>query len=147
QRPRFEPRASSPGSSRDIAVTRNSTPIRYAGSRTVPRALDASQTREGGRAAALDRQTSTATPRYINRGDEIIRSQTERPAAAAAPLRVNRPGPETYAIPRSSTAAEAGPERAGARTVPATPARAGRPAGSPVYQPHYEPRTAAPPRE
>jgi hypothetical protein len=164
QRPRFEPRASAPGSSRDVAVPRNSAPIRWAGSRNLPPAFDGAQARQGGSQevgregirrsgspgrdtaspsrdsspagrdsasprrdpassprdsrlppsggrevtappapSRVDGRTTAATPRYVNRGDEIIRSQTERPT----------PRPESArAVPRSET-----------RTIPDGPAR------------------------
>jgi hypothetical protein len=127
QRPRFEPRPSSPGSSRDIALPRNSTPIRWAGSRDLPpnRLRQGSGGQEGGRNSGKDvaGPRSSDTPRYVNRGDEIIRSQTARPIPGAAPR------PDT-------------------RTIPEGPARAARPSENPAYQPRgYEPRSAAPPRE
>jgi hypothetical protein len=139
QRPRFETRASAPGFARNVAVPRNATPIRWAGSRNLPpeggshevgrgdgrRA--ASPSRDGAspaRDSASPRRDTASSPgnsrlppapnrvegragqppRYVNRGDEIVRSQTERPTP--------RPGSTGTAIPRSGT-----------RTVPDGPAR------------------------
>jgi hypothetical protein len=195
QRPRFETRPSAPAS-REVAVPRHSTPIRWAGSRNLPpeggshgisRGDDA-QSREGGNSgisrangaaprdgsarAGSSRDGSwlppsggrtnqpareSATPRYVNRGDEIIRSQTERPTPRAAspsalPAREGyvTPGPSTLREPqdrpepsRGAAGAEGAPSRAETRgvetrTIPEGPAR-------PSYQPYqprgYEPRS------
>ena len=157
-RPRFETRPSAPGLSRDVAVPRNSTPIRWAGSRNgAPneRGRDLGRDEAGrsvlpggntglpggnaglpggntglpgrdagapGRDAGSPRNRASATrdsaspardsaapPRYINRGDEIVRSQTERPAPRA--------GSASRAVPRSENPA-----------IPEEPARQARPA-------------------
>ena len=141
-RPSFQVGRSAPAY-RDVAVPRNSTPIRWAGSRAVPtdRLPQGSGGQEGGRqslgAAPASRSRTgspgnpraeglpssgggpgnRAVPRYINRGDEIVRSQSERPSASS-------PGPATAISPRSG-ARDAGGARGYAvpRTAPAGPAR------------------------
>jgi hypothetical protein len=190
QRPHFEPRASSPGLTRDIAVARNSTPVRYAGSRNRPPAVDGAQARDGGshgmpsgsggspransgpsggnsprsswlppsggrnsgRDVAAPR--TSASPRYVNRGDEIVRSDTARPIPGGAPGAT----PGGLPVDRGS-AVSRGPDT---RTMPAGPARPARPESSPAdagqsrprasespaYQPRgYQPRTVTPSRE
>jgi FecR protein len=137
QQPRFEARRSAPGSSRDLAIPRNATPIRWAGSRNVvPEspshgiaretrpAYDRGQARPGaGSAVARDSgrdaapQRSGVTPRYVNRGDEIIRSQTERPSAPRPATPNNYPTRTGAAVPRGTDT----------RTVPEGPARETRP--------------------
>jgi hypothetical protein len=139
QRPRFETRPSAPGFSRDIAVPRSATPIRWAGSSNLPR--------EGGRDVAVPRTTGGsaasrpardgAGSRYVNRGDEIIRSQTERPTPRAGVQ--GAPSQDLYAVPRSRQGVQAtpgGPARndRGAvepRTLPEGPARRANPAFDP----------------
>ena len=151
QRPRFATRSAAPGDRRDIAVARNSTPIRWAGSRDASTPGD--RNGAGGAMAAppgdgIGRDTSrdasagdaaqprSVPPRYVNRGDEIVRSSTERPSPrAGAPgpqpsgAVQGRPAREGYAAPRYTPRPErAAPpsETAGAvdnRTMPATPAR------------------------
>ena len=163
QRPRFETRPSAPAS-RDVAVPRPSTPIRWAGSRDLSpsreatanrRSLDGGDPPSGGRTNQPARES--AAPRYVNRGDEIIRSQTERPTPRAAspnalPPREGyaTPGPSILREPqdrpepgRGAAEAEGAPSRAErrgveTRTIPEGPAR-------PSYQPDqprgYEPRS------
>ena len=173
RRPRFENRPSAPGLSRDIAVARNSTPIRWAGSRSASPGFAAARTtgfprsqsrgdgapnrpaatrgigrddgrdaasfgrdaasptraiardtasprrdtgaaapgtplppfeargesRAGGRDTAAGR-TTRDTPRYVNRGDDIIQSRTERPTP--------RTGSAGIAVPRSQTRGSSG---------------------------------------
>jgi hypothetical protein len=152
QRPRFENRPSAPRGSRDITVPRNSTPIRWAGSNNVvppgdnralsrgngapsrdnPR-IPASPTRaESG--AGVGRPPApggvegrpSATPRYVNRGDEIVRSRTERPTPPSPTAR------EGQAVPRSSGGAEMPPSRTDRRTAPEGPARPSRPEVGPI---------------
>jgi translation initiation factor IF-2 len=95
ERPRFvEGRA--PGGY-DRAVPRNTAPIRYAGTREP--------------AAVAGRPGMSTTPRYINRGDQIVRSQTGRPIA-----------------PRDSVAPRATPNSAPA-------SREGRAWDNPAYRP------------
>jgi hypothetical protein len=109
RRPAFQVGRSAPAY-RDVAVPRNSSPIRWAGSRDLPAAVGSSSI--GGAPASRSRTnvvgTSTA-PRYINRGDEIVRSRTERPSAPAGVPVVpgnaarNAAGPRAgYAVPRTS---------------------------------------------
>jgi hypothetical protein len=168
RRPTFEERRTPPGSSRDVAVARNSTPIRWAGSRdgntdgsrantresrgnttgdfATTRGAgvrDSSASRAGvasgantavprigsssGANAAVPRTNSwlppsggrstdtgsSETPRYVNRGDEIVRSQTERPTPPrqASPRDVapqsGFPMRDGYAGPRRTTPAGA----------------------------------------
>jgi hypothetical protein len=149
QLPRFETRPSAPGFSRDSAVPRNSTPIRWAGSRDLP-------PQDGGRAISRGSDNQAiprgsqgqpisgangvpprdGSPRYVNRGDDIVRSQTERPAPRAASGGVpvdgaqGRPPREGIAVPRSTETAPASVDRRGAatRTIPEGPARPARPA-------------------
>jgi Family of unknown function (DUF6600)/FecR protein len=159
QRPRFETRPSAPGLGRDVAVPRNSTPIRWAGSRSLPPEGgsygsprgDGSAPRvnsprdssprdsswlppSGGRSTAIDRQTGAASPRYINRGDEIVRSRTERPSPRAG-IPVTRPAAEDSAIPRQTGADRPimPAERIGvaSRTIPDGAARPSRSESTP----------------
>ena len=131
-RPRFETRPAAPGFSRDLAVPRNSTPIRSAGSSA--RSGTSTVVQGGAGTAQPARDSATARPardgagnRYVNRGDEIIRSQTERPTPRpAAPAR------DLYAVPRSSPSVQTAPSRAdrGAvepRTAPEGPAQRANP--------------------
>lgn len=157
-RPAFHVRQTAPVY-RDVAVPR-SAPIRWAGSRTVNDA-QAVTTGAGTRAALSGNRTprsSTPTvpaaggisattgalpsgaraPRYINRGDEIVRSQSGRPSG---PVR---------SAPSADTAVPA-PGNGGRRTAPAGPAlRLDTPADSPAADrtrvgrdggPGYGPRT------
>src|SRR5436190_10892100 len=214
-RPQFETRPAAPGFSRDVAVPRNSTPIRWAGSRSLPTqggsqgisssrssllapagarsatARDAaaptpnttssrglSLTPSGGRDTAAPRDSTapsrdtlsssrgswlppsggrdtaaprdpapartSAAPRYINRGDDIVRSATERPTPRAASPgdTVERPAldrtealtrRDSAAVSRPSTPAQGAPSNvegrgADTRTVPEGPARPAQPA-------------------
>jgi hypothetical protein len=116
-RPQFSEARTGP-QSRDVAVARNAAPVRFAGTRTVA----------GGRNLPADTGTSVATrgrsewlppgdqaqarsgartsqaetPRYINRGNEIVRSQTGRPIPPADTA-VTRTTPPSAAV--DSTAA------------------------------------------
>jgi len=110
---------------------RNAAPIRWAGSRTVPsdRLRQGSGAREsgsipaGGRRSELPpsgaRSAATAAPRYINRGDEIVRSRTERPSAPSPDLA------GAQAIPDAALRGPAGARTGYAvqRTAPGGPAR------------------------
>ena len=145
---------------RDVAVPRGSTPIRSAGTRLA--------SSEGGRPArdggavgdrragpplprAGSQERTAAAPRYINRGDEIIRSRAGRPSAPARSSAGVPTLPDDgsrdaarprsgYAVPRTSPA---GPARRidspGIVTIPdgsgTDRSRAVRPADSPVYAP------------
>ncbi len=155
KRPHFETRPSAP-SGRDIALPRNSTPIRWAGSRSLPpeggnyrNPRGEGDTRRvgsprdnsprGGRDVAVPR--TGASPRYINRGDEIVRSQTERPSPRAG-TPVTRPADEGFAIPRQTGADRpAMPiDRSGVatRTMPDGAARPSRSESTP-----FDPSTAS----
>jgi hypothetical protein len=119
-RPHFEPRTSAPGFSRDIAVPRNSTPIRWAG-----RPVDGTQDRTAGSRVSGATTGSPnhpardiAVPRYVNRGDEIIRSQFASPAP--------RPVSPGTLLPNRD-----GGARAETRTMPVGPARPARPEAAP----------------
>jgi hypothetical protein len=155
-RPRFETRPAAPGFSRDIAVPRNATPIRWAGGSTRSGTFRTGEGTAPGRIAPPSRDTTPTRPvrdgagtRYVNRGDAIVRSQTERPTPRAGiqaqpfdPSRASEsPGAQlrndgaqsgsardVYAVPRSAPGVQAFPSRAdrGAiepRTLPAVPAR------------------------
>jgi hypothetical protein len=119
RRPSFQLAQSAPAS-RDVAVPRSSargqgapsnvegrsTPIRWAGAR--------------------ERDTA---PRYINRGDEIVRSRTERPSASPQ----QRPTDFNTAIPRASTGTQGIPSGVERRTAPAGPARRADTPGAPAF--------------
>jgi len=155
-RPRFETRPAAPGFSRDIAVPRNATPIRWAGGNSSSGSFRTAEGTTPGRIAQPSGGTTTSRPvrdgagtRYVNRGDAIVRSQTERPTPRAGiqaqpsnPSRASEsPGTQStndgaqrgsardvYAVPRSAPGAPAVAGRAdrGAiepRTLPAVPAR------------------------
>ena len=144
RRPSFQAGRSAPGLSRDIAVPRGSTPIRWAGPRNPP-------SDSGSRAVA------GSTPRYINRGDAIVRSRTEQPSAPA-----QQPGiagrPAGAAVPREGAiqrTAPGGPARriddGGAGAVPGrSPVDRSRRADSgfdlPAYRPGYTGSGRAMPR-
>jgi hypothetical protein len=83
-RPQFSETRVGP-STRDIAVARNRSPVRFNGTRTVSApAVSAGRSAPGsfgdapGRMGA--RSNPAETPRFINRGDQIVRSQTGRPS-------------------------------------------------------------------
>jgi uncharacterized protein DUF6600/FecR-like protein len=153
QRPRFETRPSAPGLSRDIAVPRDSTPIRWAGSRDLPLRGDVSPRGDLPPRAGTSR-SNEAVPRYVNRGDDIVRSQTERPAprAPGGGLPIDgaqgRPLREGSAVPRASETAPTRVNRRGVetRTIPEGPARPARPEfeSRPVDRPVAQPRTHEP---
>jgi len=179
-RPHLEVRPSAPAY-RDVAVPRNSAPILRAGSRTavgdVPRGSTFTAPSRGPgvagntTATARDRQRvappADAAPRYINRGNEIVQSRTERPTApAAVPRAVPRNGdsprfnaesPRLATTPRPANGTSprvtslAAPENGdGLRSVQRAQPRTGdsprsepiaQPrADSPAYRPRYEPR-------
>ena len=100
ERPRFSEGRAPAGY--DRAVPRNSVPIRYAGTRA---------------ATGGDRlPAGSANPRYVNRGDQIVRSQTARPVA-----------PRDTAVPRAAP-----------NSTPAS--REGRAWDDPAYRPpNYNP--------
>ncbi len=163
RRPRFETRPSAPGFSRDIAVPRSATPIRWTGSRhDEPQGGSQGMPRDNSRPTASPAQAGSAgrdvavprvgvTPRYVNRGDEIMRSQTGRPAprgpapvgtpidpARGRPVDAAQdrpdeatqgtPAREGFAVPRRSEGSDNEPgrtERGGseARTLPGVPGR------------------------
>jgi hypothetical protein len=157
RRPSFQIGRSAPGH-RDVAVPRSSTPIRWAGSRSLP--PDRLRQDSGGQQvgspsvgatrSGADRRsqglptsgrsaTDTAVPRYINRGDEIVRSQTGRPSAP----RNNAAVGDGIAFPRT---APQGPARRtdAAPGSPDVPARFGsdrtrtdRAPDNEVYRPGY----------
>ena len=101
------------------------------GARAVPRgnnasARDSSLPPSGeGRGVAND-SGGRAVPRYVNRGDEIIRSQTERPSARvreSAGVNPRVPAPGATAVPRAQ------------QTFPQRPAGVAPPAGSSIAVP------------
>ena len=110
QRPRFlEGRAPA---GYDRAVPRNSAPIRYAG------------TRAATTGAAVP--GASASPRYINRGDQIVRSQTARQVA-----------PRDTAVPRTSSSqpSYAGAPARRAEAPYSTATRPERAWDNPAYRP------------
>jgi hypothetical protein len=129
----------------DYAVPRNAVPIQRLGARDFPRdgrnAGDANRGFE--RAGSSPRARDVAVPRgttpsrYVNRGDEIVRSQTERPTAPTV-----RPD-----IDRERAGVGAQPGFARPRTAPEGPARrveTARDFPSPSPAPNA-PAAAAPP--
>lgn len=160
---------------------RNATPIRWAGSRDLP---SAAGTRESprreidnrvsrpaaGDARGFARQPApgggtpspareSAVPRYINRGDEIVRSQTGRPTAPrgfrnapdggdvrrtapAGPMRQIEAAPGQIQQSPSPNERQHGQRAAPSidRAQPRTGGGMGRP-DAPAYQPRYEPRS------
>jgi Family of unknown function (DUF6600)/FecR protein len=121
---------------------RNSVPVRFAGTRAVsntgnpaavvrspaafdgartreadrrtpssPPATDTAQARQGGRTAP-----TTETPRYINRGNEIVRSQTGRPIPPGDTA-IARPNAQSAPAYRSAPSANDGGYRAYDRAV------------------------------
>jgi hypothetical protein len=91
RRPRFETRPAAPGFARDIAVPRSATPIRWAGARDLSPSSGSRAVSRGN--VAGPRSTGAndssrpvrdgAGSRYVNRGDEIVRAPTARPAPRA----------------------------------------------------------------
>jgi hypothetical protein len=153
RRPTFEERRTPPGFSRDVAVARNSTPIRWAGSNAGARGVSPAP---GGFASrdnrAIPRETvtpprdgsrlpaarSTETPRYVNRGDAIIRSQTERPTPP-------RQDPVRQVAPQTGLPARDGYYATPRRTAPEGPARAADPRMDSAPDPRIaQPRTFEP---
>jgi hypothetical protein len=139
RRPDFRVVRSAPVAA-DYAVPRNAVPIQRVGSNSGSRSVDrgfpsagpapsragsrtatgAGRDVGGSRAAPTGvgagtggRSTDTAVPRYVNRGDEIVRSQTARPTAPPAQ-------PE---IDRGRAGTDAQPGFARPRTAPSGPAR------------------------
>ncbi len=100
-RPHFTEGRSPNGASYAAARTTTAAPIRYGGSRATSMVRDTAVSRgstQPGSSGAVNRtygasmprteprgpvngRSTTETPRYINRGDQIVRSQTERPVA------------------------------------------------------------------
>ena len=103
RRPSFQVAQAGPAS-RDVAVPRGA-PIRSAGARSLP-------------PSATPVSVPSRGERYINRGDEIVRSRTERPTPPP-----QRSTDNNTAVPRGSIAADRAPGIAGGRTIPAGPAR------------------------
>jgi FecR protein len=124
-------------------------------------ARTATPTRDTGirRAQPATGAESGAAPRYVNRGDQIVRSPTERPSAPAPAGQGSRDG---YAVPRGTRTVPTGPARRSAEPAPIdrTPGsrgespmfdraqpRGGQPdpstgggVSSPGYAPRYVPR-------
>jgi hypothetical protein len=142
------------GPAYNVAVPRGSTfaarqPIRSTGrafSRTHatadagnPLAAAAARARAD---ASRDGARSTAVPRYVNRGNDIIRSRTARPVPPAATVDVTREAParagRATAVPRDRTAPAASARAPRPAMTPSTPARV-RPNDSPAYRPDYAP--------
>jgi hypothetical protein len=126
RRPSFQLAHSAP-SSRDVAMPR-STPIRWAGSRALP-AETGSHTAPrdrtwrppsgGSSSPSIERAAaggSSDAPRYINRGEDIVRSRSGRPSAPAQPT-------TGVAVPRNSTEPRSVTNDAERRTIPSGPAR------------------------
>lgn len=118
RRPDFRAARSAPMAS-DIAVPRNAVPLQRVGSRDFrrgtagdgARGLDRTGTPAISRDVAVPRGPNP--PRYVNRGDEIVRSQTARPS----------PPPVRTTIERQRAGGDAPPEFARPRTAPDGPAR------------------------
>jgi FecR protein len=126
RRQAFQLRASAPIAS-DVAVARGSAPVRWAGARSLPNSAgrDSAAGRRSAAPATGNRPPrdpiarSTGTPRYVNRGDAIVRSQTARPvppsSTAASPIRT-APQDAARSVPdrqRTVPNSPAGPEFAG----------------------------------
>jgi hypothetical protein len=126
------------------AVPRSTTPVRYAGTRVAPAAgavasgrngapgVETAQPRNGVRPSTADR---TSSPRYINRGDRIVRSQTERPT----PPRSVNPGAagdtgREVAVSRTAPPASGARSSTGRADTPST-SREGRAGDHPAYRP------------
>ena len=78
---------------------------------------------DGGSSSPAGSPGARTAPRYVNRGDEIVRSQTERPMPRTA---TRTSVPENIAVPRGSSSGNGGSSpaiRTGIRTVPSGPAR------------------------
>ena len=126
--------ATLPPPTRDYAISRNGTPVRYAGTRANPvtagTAVSASRNAQPGfdtarpRAGTASPGTAgptpgagrTASPRYINRGDQIVRSQTERPTPPRTAPQNGAPAStfaDRTAVPRDSRSGDAPAYRSG----------------------------------
>ena len=137
-----------PAASRDLAVTRNAAPIRFAGTRTPAVSRTATgpavaSTPASGRiftggdtAQAAGRSSQPETPRYINRGDQIVRSQTGRPVPPQRDAAVARSAPQTS--PR--VAEDAGPRASVPSSQGSSPSS--RPSSVPAWRGDAAPRTA-----
>ena len=127
-----------PPSTREYAVPRNGAPVRYAGTRAVPggtsvstarsaqSGFDTARVRPGTTSPAPAGAARTPSPRYVNRGDQIVRSQTERPTPPRTAPQGGSPDStfaDQAAVPRES--------RGGASAYRSGPASGD--AGSRVY--------------
>jgi hypothetical protein len=137
-RPQFTEARTSP-STRDFAVPRSTAAVRFAGSR--PLSVGGA-TRGGGNLSVTPDTTGNGgtgrpvtidVPRYINRGDQIVRSQTGRPVAPRDPAVAQTP--RDPAVPRTaapSTPSSSPPTR---RTDAPFVPREGRGGDNPAYRP------------
>jgi hypothetical protein len=133
------PRGSTAAQGRLRDVERGSSPIRWAGARTLPPASGSTAAR--GTAAAVERSERSAAsgisnaPRYINRGDAIVRSRSGRPSAPA-----ERMPDFGAAVPRTAPAGPA--RRSDAPATPSAPAaEADRARPMPGTRPEFAPRS------
>lgn len=133
RRPDFRVVRSAPVAA-DYAVPRNSVPIQRVGSREVPRErtnlgdgnrFERAGSSSTGRDVAVPR--GSTPPRYVNRGDEIVRSRTERPTAPTVRPDIDRGRPDIDRgrpdVERGRAGSDAQPEFARPRTAPEGPAR------------------------
>lgn len=117
-RPRFEVAPAAPAYRSNIAVPRGSS----AGSRAAEESRSATPIQWAGARDPAPRPDSGAlnpssAPRYINRGDQIVRSRTEHPTAQAAAVSAPGASPDTRAGSATPRTSPQGP----ARRVDATP--------------------------
>jgi Family of unknown function (DUF6600)/FecR protein len=111
---------------RDVAVARGTaTPIRYGGTGAAR-----ADVRDAGNQTAVARESAgrrsewlppsagrssqTDTPRYINRGDQIVRSQTERPTSPSS-------SPRAQGVPGGSEGRDIAISRTAPQTAPLPP--------------------------
>jgi hypothetical protein len=134
-RPHFTETRTGP-TTRDVAVVRGTTtPVRFGGtrpdlvaggavtpSRSTRTTFDTAVPRTAGRGNPPE------TPRFINRGDQIVRSQSERPTPPRETA-VSRTAPQT--APSSASPSSAVPSR---RTDAPYPAGDGRMRDNPAYR-------------
>jgi hypothetical protein len=132
-RPQFTQGRSPNNATFTAARATTAAPIRYGGTRTTPAARASAVVADTAVARSAER-TIGQSPRYINRGDQIVRSQTARPIA-----------PSDTAVARTPARVQNAPNTGDARTAP--PQGAGMPQQRGRYvwdNPSSVPRSSTP---
>jgi hypothetical protein len=120
-RPHFETRPSAPGLSRDVAVPRNSTPIRWAGSRnSPPNGAGRDLGRDDARRAVSSARDSLSPART---GASAPRTGASTARDAAPPARDAAAPPRDSAVPRRDPSFRHAKDEMPTRRLPGGPAR------------------------